>query len=203
MGCRAQGGARIGLAWSCRRPDGHLALPEWPVLAHRGPAPPPAAGMGALALQAHQLGSGNALRIASQRGRHAARGAVAAPPVCLSPEQMAAALQRQLVDSAQAAAADAQRRAARAATPADEPGSAIPPRKPSRRLLREQARAAAVAAAAAAAAQSEELQAAIGRRAGPLNGAALACALAVQLRQSDTFDEVGGQHASTCLFACP
>lgn len=46
-----------------------------------------------------------------------------------------------------------------------------------------------MAAAAAAAAQSEELQAAIGRRAGPLNGAALACALAVQLRQSDTFDE--------------
>ncbi len=146
--------------------------------------------MGVLTLKAYYLGSVNALRRKSQ-SRHQAGARGAAPPVCLSPDQTAAALQRQLAESAEAAAADAQRRAARSAAPAVEPGNAIPPRKPSRRLMLAEARAAASAAAAAAAAQSEKLQAAICKRTGALDGAALASALAVQLRQSGTFDEVG------------
>ncbi|KAL4425298.1 hypothetical protein ABPG75_009314 [Micractinium tetrahymenae] len=148
--------------------------------------------MGALALQACQLGAGNALRSAPhRRPRNTARSAAAVAPTCLSPEQMASALQHQLAKSAEAAAAEAQRRAARPAVPAEEPSSEIPLRKPSRRALRAgaEARAAAEAAATATSAQIEELQAAVRRQAGALGRAALAAALAVQLRQSGTMDE--------------
>lgn len=119
---------------------------------------------------------------------------------------MASALRRQLTESADAAAADAQRRAARAAARAEELCSAIPPRKASRRELRAEALAAATAAAAAAA-QSDELQTSVGQRTGTLEGTALAYALAMQLRQSGTFDEVGwlpgGWHVAHFVHGTP